>query len=590
MSPATPADPERRTAGRVLVLSVFLVSAALRLIAVDRPLNLDEALWIRRGGTFVAALARGDLFATYSRPHPGVTTMWLVGFSNVGWCAVAGDASWTECARRLADDPLPPLWAYVVPRCLQAIFTSAILAFVAALALRWVGLRAAVLGSALLAFEPFFLGYQRFITTDALATDLGAVAALSFLLYLREGGRRRLIVSGIAFGLAVATKLPVVLLAAPLLLSVAMIERGAWPGFSARGMRMRVRELSAWTAAGAAVVFAIWPVLWVRPLGLLPQFLADLGSETRANTFRFDDPGWWFYARVLAWRLSPLLQAGALVSVGAIVWALSSRRGRRPEMEALAILVLVPLVLLRAAGDAGADRYLLPVVPPLALLAGAGWSQVADRLSARKPTPAMVALVPVAVVAGQLALLVPHLPDGVTFFSPLLGGAPAARHALTIGQGEGLDRAARYVDAEPGASSRVAAVPGFASTFAPYFRGRTMEVPPTSPDDWLAADRVILYVRPRQTGFPDPALVAYVMTQHQPIYTVHLHGLDYARVFAGPIVVPPELREAAPGNSKRSSAVPRTAASTSARTSSASSARTTSARVAAVAGLRGTKS
>ena len=58
--------------------------------------------------------------------------------------------------------------------------------------------------------------------------------------------------------------------------------------------------LTVWAAVGAAVVVAIWPVLWVRPIGVLRQLQADLGSETQANDFRSDDTGWAFYARVLA--------------------------------------------------------------------------------------------------------------------------------------------------------------------------------------------------------------------------------------------------------------------------------------------------
>src|SRR6185436_19334094 len=206
----------------------------------------------------------------------------------------------------------------------------------------------------------------------------------------------------------------------------------------------------------------------------------------------------------------------------------------------LVVLVLVPLVLLRAVAYAAVDRYLLPVVPLLVLLAGAGWAQVADGWAARASRPAVAGFVRVGVLAGQLALLVPYLPDGLTYYSPLLGGAAAAARVFTIGQGEGLEDAASYLDAEPGAASRVVAVPGFASAFAPYFRGRTVDVTLTSPRDWLAADRV----------------VAYVASQQRPLYVVRRHGLDYALVFAGPIVLPPELRGPSPvsGNSNRSSA------------------------------------
>ncbi len=546
MTSPTSADPHERSARRVLVASVFLVSAVLRLAAVDRPLNIDEALWIQRGGAFAASLARGDLSATYTRPHPGVTTMWLVGLSDVGGCALVGHRSWESCAHRLAADRLPPLAAYVVPRCVQAVVTAALLALMALLSVEWLGLWPAALGCGLLAFEPFFLGYQRFITTDALATDLAALAALWFLLYLREGSRRRLAFSGLAFGLAVATKLPTVLLAVPLLIALVVVESGGWPGFPARGFRRRALELTVWAVVGLAVVVAIWPVLWVRPIGMLRQLQADLGSETQVNAFRSDDTGWFFYLRVLAWRFTPLMQAGGLISVAALLWPAWRRRTpRRAELEGLAGLVLVPLVLLRLAGEAGLDRYLLPVVPFLALLAGAGWARVRALLAARWPGPAAAALV-AAVAVGQLAMLLPHLPEGITFYNPLLGGPAAASHALPVGQGEGLERAAWYLNTEPGAASRTVGVPGFASAFAPYFRGRTIDALPPHPANWLAADRVIVYIRQIQKGWPDPVGVAYVTSWQRPLYTVRLHGLDYARVYAGPIVLPPELREVAP--------------------------------------------
>jgi len=113
------------------------------------------------------------------------------------------------------------------------------------------------------------------------------VAGLWFLLHLREGHRRQLVFSGLALGLAVATKLPAVLLAAPLLISVVVVESGRWPGFPSRGFQRRACELTVWAVVGAAIVVAIWPVLWVWPLGLLRQLLADLvGRPARTLSAR----------------------------------------------------------------------------------------------------------------------------------------------------------------------------------------------------------------------------------------------------------------------------------------------------------------
>lgn len=547
----TAAGTRERSARRALVAAVFLVSAALRLFAVDRPINIDEAFWIRRGGAFVDALLRGVPAATYTRPHPGVTTMWLVGLSDVAWCrtqaVAAGGASWRACAQRLARDHLPPLDEYVVPRCVQAVLTAGVLAVFAGLSARLLGLPTAALAAALLACEPFFLGYQRFITTDALASDLSALATLLFLLHLREGGWPPLLASGVALGLAVATKVPAVLIAASLVVWAVVVECGGWPAFARRGFRRRGLELAVWAAMAAAAVVVVWPALWVRPLGTLRVLLTDLRFETHTNQWRFDDPGWAFYARVLAWRFSPVLHLGALIAAVALLWpACRRRQGRRAELEALAFLVVITLILLRLAGKAGVDRYLLPVVPPLALVAGAGWMQAADWLATRSGRRGTATLVAFLVAGCQAGLLARHLPEGITFYNPLLGGPAAASRVLAIGQGEGLERAAWRMNAEPGSESMVAAA-GLRSAFAPYFRGRTVEIPRASSGHaWLGADRVVLYVRQVQDGWPDPLLVAYVWSR-QPIYSVTLHGLDYARVFRGPIVVPPELRAAIGG-------------------------------------------
>src|SRR5258708_35699245 len=98
---------------------------------------------------------------------------------------MGGEGTWESCAQRLAADPLPPLAAYVAPRCVQAVLTAALLALMALLSVAWLGYRPAGLGCALLAVQPFFLGRQRFITTAPLAPGLVAVAALRVLLYLR---------------------------------------------------------------------------------------------------------------------------------------------------------------------------------------------------------------------------------------------------------------------------------------------------------------------------------------------------------------------------------------------------------------------
>lgn len=536
-----------RTRERALLAVVFAVSLSLRVAAVDRPLNVDEGFWVERGAWFVSALLGHQPARTYLRPHPGVTTMWLVGASNAAWCYVeAGSGppgSWRACLGRLTPrGHHHPLVAYVVPRLVLAIVTSAALAAMVALSARLLGLRVALMAGALLTFEPFFLAHQRFITTDALAADLAAVAVVLFLLHLREGGRRWLLASAVAFGLAAATKIPVVLMVPPMAAWVVAVERGVWPAFAPKGARQRAIELGAWAVVVAASVIVIWPALWVRPLVTVQRLLADLGTETEAYPIRMDDPSWIFYARAIAWRLSPLLQAGAALAAVALLWPAGRRRlDRRAELEGLALLAIATLVLLRLAGAAAVERYLLPVVPPMALLAGAGWAWLGAWLEALLPRRRAGSLLCVGVALGQLALLVPHLPGAMTFYNPLLGGAPAARQVLAIGMGEGLDRAAEWLNRQPGSASMVVAS-GCSSAFAPYFKGRTIEQTYVEdPRIPMEVDRLVIYVRQVQMGSVHPILMSYLESQ-RPLHVITMHGLDYAWIYRGPIVVPEPWR------------------------------------------------
>jgi 4-amino-4-deoxy-L-arabinose transferase-like glycosyltransferase len=541
-----------RTRDRALVAVVFAVSFSLRVAAIDRPLSVDEGFWVERGALFVSALLRHEPAATYVRPHPGVTTMWLVGTSNAAWCyaeaASEQPGSWQTCLGRLAVRGHHPLIAYVVPRLVLAIVTSAAVAALFALSARLLGVRVALPAAALLAFEPFFLAHQRFITTDALAADLAGIAVLLFLLHLREGGRRWLLASAVAFGLAAATKMPVVLMLPPMAAWILAVERGIWPAFAPKGTRQRAIELGAWALVAAASVIVIWPALWVRPLLTAQSLLADLRSEKEAYSIRLDDPTWSFYARALVWRLSPLLQAGAALTAVALMWPAWRRRlDRRAEWEALALLAIATLVLLRLSGGAAVERYLLPVVPVMALLAGGGWAWLGERLEGLLPRRRTGSLLLGGVALGQLALLVPHLSGAMTFYNPLLGGAPAARQVLAIGMGEGLDRAAEWLNRQPGSESMVVAS-GCSSAFAPYFRGRTIEQTyaedPTMP---IEADRLVIYVRQVQMESVHPILMSYLESQ-RPLHVVTMHGLDYAWIYGGPIVLPEPWRELAVGD------------------------------------------
>jgi hypothetical protein len=344
-------------------------------------------------------------------------------------------------------------------------------------------------------------------------------------------------------GLAVASKIPVVLLLPAVVLWIVAIELRAWSVFPPRGVGRQAADLLLWIGAMAGTIVLIWPALWVAPLEVSGRLLADLRIEADERLQFFlgrstYDPGALFYPVVLAYRLSPLLQAGGLACLTVLaIPALRRRLARTGELTALALVPTVLAVMLTLAGATKFDRYLLPALPALALVAAGGWSWMLSRLEMTR----WKAAGPLAIGVGQLVLLLPHFPYCLTYYNPLLGGTPAAETVLPLGQGEGLDQAAQWLNREPGVE-RMTVATWNAPAFAPYFRGRTAWIPYDEervPGRWAGADRIVIYVSQRQLGLPQAILLRHFAAQ-EPLYTVRLHGVDYARIYPGPAALPPE--------------------------------------------------
>jgi hypothetical protein len=189
------------------------------------------------------------------------------------------------------------------------------------------------------------------------------------------------------------------------------------------------------------------------------------------------------------------------------------------------------------------DRYILPLVPGLALLAASGVSALVLRLGETRGAkrlspiyhlrPTMVLIV---VLALQLAVLLPHAPYYVTYFNPLAGGPAVAQKLLMVGNGELMDQAAAWLRQQtPRQDARVATWQ--AESFAPYYGGPIIPLDLSSeslPQIWRLANFVTLYINNMQRNFP-AQLVKYFGPQ-RPVFEAKAHGVSYVRVYPGPSV------------------------------------------------------
>lgn len=546
------------------LLAVFLIALVLRLIAIDVPINSDEGLWMYRGTAFARHLLDGELVETYLRHHPGVTNMWLIGsgmFLNCLWhklhpqfWGIDQPASVGACLNQL--NFTISLW--ILPRIFQAVVTAGCMVVIYDLARRLVGRPIALTAIGLLALEPFFLAYQRYLTTDALQADFGTVALLAMLVYLSQpiGDRRDhsrpykwLLLSGGAMGLSIMAKIPSIFFIPAVLTWLIVIELHGGESFPQRGWQRQGTDFALWLLTIGCTAVFIWPALWVAPVETLSQLLEGLRAESQRGAFFYlgqttDAIGLSFYPLTLLYRLSPLfllgLMAWVIMAVKRRIW-----RDQQSLLQWLLASSILWVLGLLSLSDSKIDRYINLVIPLLAILAAIGWVWLWSELAVamKRAQPARILATGVGgILIVQSAVVVSYQPYYLTYFNPIADLLYPAEQVFVIGQGEGLEQTARWLNRSDDAEDMTVATL-YDRAFRPYFAGQVVTIPKftsSKPPDWLKANRVALYINQYQRSLPDSAMLAYFSAQPL-LYNVRFHGLDYVKVYPGPVATLADL-------------------------------------------------
>jgi hypothetical protein len=530
-------------------LGLFVLALVPRLLGRLPLNNTDELLWIHRTVNFWTALSQGDWAGTLQSLHPGVVPPWGFGAMLLArydlpqlqaW-NVADDQVVLEMARTMA----------LFPVLLTSLTVSVGYCWLRRLAGRWVALLAGIM----LALEPLYLTHSSFLHLDATLASLMFLAALSWLVYLLDGGERRfLVLSGVLTGLAIMTKIPAVYLLPFALLAAGatyLVRVGAlWGSSSWREIGRLAAAYGVLLILCGVTIFLIWPVLWVDAPGVLASVVARTGSHVDHSQSIpiylmgeiVPDPGMLYYAIVLVFRLRPVTLVGASLAV--LLLPFFWRRLPATTRAAWALGIAYPLFyfIQMSLGGQKLGRYLLPMFPALVVLAAVALVACTSRL-ARARTRRVVLVVLSALV---ILLSLPWLrlaPYYSTYYNPLVGGATSANRLITVGGGEGLDVAAEYLNEKPDAQDLLAA-----SFYFPvldfYFKGSAQRPNVRS---WaglpVTADYVVITNAQRQRNLY-PATLNFFGTR-QPEETVRINGFEYAWIYAVPrrvLSAPPQIQ------------------------------------------------
>jgi hypothetical protein len=183
------------------------------------------------------------------------------------------------------------------------------------------------------------------------------------------------------------------------------------------------------------------------------------------------------------------------------------------------------------------DRYLLPVYAPLDLVAGFGWFMAARRVGERLPARAAALAVPGllgAIVIGQAAGVAQTYPYYLTYYNPLMGGGEKAPEVMMIGWGEGIDQAARYLNAKPNARHLKVLSWYPNGSFSYFFEGHAIH----TLNEWeqtealvMDADYVVTYIHQWQRDLPFPEMLE-LLSGWEPEKIIYLDGIEYVRIYA----------------------------------------------------------
>lgn len=304
--------------------------------------------------------------------HPGTTTMEVLAVVNISVFGFGKGMGWFANPDAFASAIYAnPAWMILPGRLAMVAFGTATVWQTFRLgedladtpAARPFARRAALAAAALVAIEPGSVAWSQVIRTDIMATFFMLLSLRAALRAMRQERLRDHLVAGLWLGLAIATKWPTGIAAIALVgAACARLVAGKTPR----------AQIVAHLAAGAAATVAA--LLTASPYLLLDYstVLRNLRGEAQGGHLGatggslLDNLGWYAAGPVL----SGLGLAGCILAMAGLWWLVRHRAG------AVVLPVAIVMAAVICAQALVWERWLLPLVPVLALAMGLGWAQL----------------------------------------------------------------------------------------------------------------------------------------------------------------------------------------------------------------------
>lgn len=287
-----------------------------------------------------------------------------------GALALAGLCGWGGTS---LEDPNSARHIYYTARILAILCSCGVLLLVWRLGCRYFDRSAAVLGLAITAFAPGAIQQAHFFIVDGFFVLLSVATVYVAAHATTHTDRRWYALAGILIGATAAVRLNGLLLG--LVLLAGHLAATGWRDWSS--LRRRLFQPELWLAGGTALI----ALLLVEPyLVADPQLLwradesGDFGLAIKVTQGQIMQPWTLIDLHTIPyldhWNLWPLIVGWPLAVVFLLAFSYVLWRERRPPVMLMALWCGLYFLLIGQL-QARAVRYLLPLLPFMALFAGA---------------------------------------------------------------------------------------------------------------------------------------------------------------------------------------------------------------------------
>lgn len=378
MSPPRPTGPSHPTIATpkhaAIVAGLMAVTAVLLSWGIVRDLprlvEADEVATVRRA---VVLAATGDLNPRWFG-HPGSTYHYpLAAVVHVAFAA-RHDGRWLgPDPRVLAEFDAHPEEYVLLGRWLSVLFAVLALPLVVVVGSLAFGPRIGFAGAWLYAISPVALGHTVIVRDDTAGVFFGTLALWLCIRAAHRPTLQRHAAAGAAIGAATATRyFLAAILPAFVVVDAVLAWRARKAGASVRSVAARAAAACGAAAAGFAATTPYFVLDFDRAL-------ASLRFEARTVQVGFDGLGragnaWWYASHAipgaLSWPIVVLAGAG-------LVLALRMLRRRQLFLAGFAAVFAAGICLLPLHWQ----RWLIPILPTIALFAAAAVNEAAARVA-----------------------------------------------------------------------------------------------------------------------------------------------------------------------------------------------------------------